>query len=520
MKKADAEHETPDNDPENRDEKLLDRLVDGWKQMALPQQLVHFAVFTGLCLAAAGFFLPGVTVNDQARANLALSAGIGIAMMALGTQAIGVWKGIAMGGAAPVVLLLYGLLPKAEPVIEKPVIDVSKSFIHSLKLPKGAFPTNSQVRIIDRGREILGCLDNEHTVYRFVIEDGQFQDLRPDLYFVDGAVPQMERLKGDKLNSYIKQGKRLDLMFDRDNRKVYLPNALPDGANDDVNEPLKANPAPAGLDIGSLLPLSPGNAYAAESVGSLVDKLTDRDLDKQVEANEQLRSSGGPSVPPLVAEFRSRPDAAARGNILSVLRDLIRTDSHNRESVANAMTANDLKIVIALQSNDDKSTRSTATEFLIALNDPESVDALLDSAKTAQKTGRINALVALENLLKDQPPAEVAKIVTTVKALAATEPDVQVQQRMNEFDEPVYLLVLASFSDSQRAKQKVEELRKQNYASAEAYPLRSNSYFVATAFRDKLRIVEKRRLEDIAANKITPEAWAIRQTSLGPRVFP
>lgn len=500
------------------------RNMDRGSLLPLPPWLSLVGVVAGFAIAFAG---PPLLMSHQptvstAAPDLILCVGLAILLAMFGAGAHGTFNKINLGGAAAISMALFAALrfdgiesPWAEHQKEQPTC---AAVYHSLRYSSGKFPPKSQIAIADLDGAVLGSLSPDGLVYHFVLPDRRFKSSKPRISVADSPDSAAITVVFDSapLNAYIEAGDALDL--------EYNPESPPGPGVFDIK-----TGKPVGLlggfasasTTGFRFPSLVREAHAAErNAPELIDSLGSGDLQRDVQTTTAIIQLGSSAVNDIIQQLFEKEQPSAQGAILAALLELIQRDEPTRTAIATKLDPEALGKLVTMQSNEDRGVRLLATQVLIALGDPESVPLLESAARSGDRLGRLNAVIALEEMLASLTTDRADAIVASVRAMASTEEDPAIRTRKMEFDQPVYYLVVASFADPDRAIQRANELTNNGFPDAQAYSLANSRYHVVTLSRARLRDMKKLQRRAVNSGVAGADAWSLRLQGLTTRLFP
>jgi hypothetical protein len=351
----------------------------------MPDGLTYWAIGVGLLIAAGGtlitvLFVPPVPL---ALAALTLCVGFGIVLAAFGSRVAGNWGGFAVVGAAAVAIVLFLLLQHYIP-------DLPPAYIKRGQL-SGDFSKVAEIRVIDVDPLYSRRDATTHTI-RFIILDRELKGQRPVI-----QVDTTE--KGPGLEFFEMVGARdqftkryltndssiIEWTFDYAHRLVRDGGDIVFSVPESLDERIIGQPVAAKISFRLSSPI--GSALAQErspDADALVSALSSDDAAVRRNAREGLVALGAAAVPPMIGALSSNPnDYRVKSGVISGLADMLRKDDGNRGRISQALTQNDLSILLTATADTDPTVRLQATEFLYRLKDPRSADAVLTAIKQA-----------------------------------------------------------------------------------------------------------------------------------------
>lgn len=389
----------------------------------IPPHLLYAAVVVGLALIFCGIGLLFLGQGSQLSA-LMTCVGFGLVLAAFGSNARGEWAGWTVAGAAALAIVLFLILQQFPGPL----------FLYKKGQLRGEFSRVSDIRIIDE-EPMYEYRDKTTSSVRFILLDKKLKSSRLSVQ-VDttekGDGREFFELTGDAefiqrryLAKAADHERQIQWAFDYDKRVIR------DGHDVIFSErdSLEGAAAPthradgAGLFMGSSIFFSP--AYAQDAVtgeNSVVKKVAVKDLIENLKsddaserrnARDALSSLDESAIPPMMEAFRSAPENyRIKLGILVALDDMIRRASDQRTKISAALKAEDFPLLVAAASDDDKTIRLQAADFLYVLQDPRAVPASIEAAReTTDSNKATNQILIIQQSAKQLSSESKANVL-------------------------------------------------------------------------------------------------------------
>jgi hypothetical protein len=392
-------------------------------ERGIPQNLVMAGIVVGLLLVIGGIGL-SIFGNNVLLSSLMTCVGFGIVLVTFGSKAGGTWAGWSATGAGAMAIILFLVLEHYTP---SPGIFYKKGQL------RGDLSKIADLRIIDE-TPMYEFRDRTTSSIRFVLLDRRLKSQRMSIQ-VDtnekGAGREFFELIGnskDIHDKYLSGGPDDDSViqwtFDYDHRVVK------DGEVVVFSEPsrLPENIIPAAAsDHSSFLDLMPSIdlAFAEEAaqgvdpnLTELIQKLKDNDASTRRNARDELAAKGPSAVGAMMTALRSDPsNYRTKLGVIYALSEMLRQNSDRRLAISTALNESDFPLLVAAASDDDKTIRFQAAEFLSILQDPRAVPASAAASRAANQNDKAsNQLIILRESgksLSDSQKKQILNDITT-----------------------------------------------------------------------------------------------------------
>ncbi|KAB0500890.1 hypothetical protein [Pseudomonas lini] len=135
-------------------------------------------------------------------------------------------------------------------------------------------------------------------------------------------------------------------------------------------------------------------------------------------ARDQLGKSGDAVVKPLLDNL-AKDDASYRMQLgsLVALSQISRNPNANFEGIKQDIEPADINRLLKAATNDDKTIRVYASEFLYRLEDPRVIEPALENIPSASEDGKYNLLLILSNSLESANEDQKKLVATKIPPL-------------------------------------------------------------------------------------------------------
>lgn len=141
----------------------------------------------------------------------------------------------------------------------------------------------------------------------------------------------------------------------------------------------------------------------------LLDRLSAEDSGTRRRARSELAGLGVPLVKPALAQLKTGPDYRERLGLTVALTEMMRDNKSQRTSIIELLSDGDLETLLIAATDDDRTLRIHAGEFLFDLGDPRLFAIVPDLwERTSSDNGRFNLALALQGASPHVPAAEHA----------------------------------------------------------------------------------------------------------------
>lgn len=378
----------------------------------VPQGLVYWAIFVGLVLSAAGVI---IIFTDKAAQLGALTTcvGFGIILAAFGSRAAGGWQKLSATGCGA---LAIGLFLIYQHYVPGPIKFEKRGQI------SGDINKIADLRIIDE-HPLYTYRDRTTRTIRFIILEKQFKNSQltiqvdtnentegdeffeirgdsqtiVDRYF---ANPRTEVIKWafDYANKVVKDGD--EVIFKVPERLEERQITIRSKPNASLHRLL----APIGLAFAGIV--------EPRDVPRLITELKSDNPIVRRNARDELITVGPEGVKPMMTALRqSSGDYRVKLGVVFALNGMLREAAARNRMVARELTDDDIKLLVNAASDDDKTVRLQATEFLFKLKDPRVVEPSLQAVRDRRNPdGVYNAVLILKSVYGDLENAEQQRV--------------------------------------------------------------------------------------------------------------
>jgi hypothetical protein len=153
-------------------------------------------------------------------------------------------------------------------------------------------------------------------------------------------------------------------------------------------------------------------------VTSLLLKLKDNDAAVRRNARDQLAASGPSAVSTMMSALQSEPsNYRTKLGVVYALSEMLRQNPNQRSAISNALKESDFPLLVNAASDDDKTIRYQAAEFLATLQDPRAIPVSAKASRAANQNDKANnQLIILResgHLLPDSEKKQILNDITT-----------------------------------------------------------------------------------------------------------
>jgi hypothetical protein len=385
----------------------------------LPITLIYLGVVVGMILILIGIALMAVG-RGSLLSSLMTCVGFGLVLAALGATASGSWAGWTVGGAGALALVLFFALEHFQP--DPP------HFFYKTGQIRGDLSKVADIRIVD-DLPMYEYRDRTTNSIRFVVLDRRLKSnqVRMQVDTLEkGEGKEFFELTGDAhaiqnryLADSVDSNSTILWTFDYSHRVV---RDGPDLIFSEQDTLVSSPPVRTGL----LLKLAPfavaaahaENAPASPSVSDLLVQLKSDDTSERRNARDALSALGPSSVTTMMSAIRADPtNYRTKLGVIFALSEMLRHDPNLRTAVSAALITDDFPILVAAASDEDKTIRLQAAEFLYLLQDPRAVASSVEAAKSATDESKAtNQALIIRQSAQSLAPTDKAKIINDLEA--------------------------------------------------------------------------------------------------------
>jgi hypothetical protein len=393
----------------------------------VPKDLIYFSIVIGLLMVIAGIGLI-IAGKPSVSSTLMTCVGFGLLLVAFGSRASGSWGSWSATGAGAMAVLLFLLLQHYSPP-QSPMEFSKKGQI------RGNFSKVADIRIVDEG-PLYEYRDATTGSERFIFLNTALHSKRLSV-----QVDTTEKGGGKEFFELIGSSKRIaDKYFSDTGADAsiiqgqfdYEHRTIKDGADLIFAEPdqLDENLLPKATHAAQLaLPSLVGSAVAQSApapnvettqetqqgslnVGAYLADLESDDPMARRNARDGLVAIGVPSVEPMMTALRNEgSNYRLRGGVMYVLSTTITNNPNKKADISTKLKPEDFPILVSAASDDDKTVRLQASEFLYSLGDPRSIPYSVDAAKSTNDNNKAsNQITILSQSWKGLPESTQSNI--------------------------------------------------------------------------------------------------------------
>ncbi len=395
----------------------------------VPPHLVYVGILVGLLLVFLGTALL-LVLSNALPSYLTICVGFGLVLASFGSRAGGVYAGLSATGAGAMALILFLALMYFAP-------PATVSYQKRGQIRVAALDKVNDLRIIDDS-PLYEYRDRTGGYYHFIIVSRKFHSNRLSVQ-VDTNDPhheliEMVAVSKDICDRYLSGGDVDDIInwtldYDHhtitDGNEVMFsePNRLPDTL------PVKGVQHGAWLGSVTLFPraFAQSTSPSAGSAQALLSRLTADDTAVRRDAREGLIVLGPAAIGQMMKVFHAAPsNYRIKLGVVYALARMLRSHPEQRQAISQALTDEDFKILVAAASDEDKTVRFQAAEFLYVLQDPRAVAPSLVGARSAPDPDiAYNNLLILRQSGQNLPADRKQQIISVIKGDKASSGVVQ-----------------------------------------------------------------------------------------------
>lgn len=395
----------------------------------VPKNLVYAGIIVGLLLVFFGIILL-VEEKSSLLSSLMTCVGFGIVLACFGSKAGGAWAGWTATGAGAMAIILFLVLMHFTPA----------SFLDPVRRGqlRGDLSKIADIRIIDV-EPMYEFRDTTTGSIKFIVLDRALKSQRMSV-----QVDTTEKGEGREFFELIGSSKLIsqrylsdqtvDVIqweFDYANRVIKDGPAVVFAEADKLDKDLLPKRQAVGVSprrsfalVGAAFaqssatsPTSDGRGFSTRPIEELVSDLTSDDTSIRRNARDALVASGSQVVRPIMTKLRANPsDYRLRGGAVYVLSTILSLHPDQKSAISAALDKDDFPILVSAASDNDKTMRLQAAEFLYILGDPRavpfSVDAARDTHDNDKASNQISILGQSGQQLPNSKKQEVIRDLT------------------------------------------------------------------------------------------------------------
>lgn len=389
--------------------------VDNGNTISIPANLVYAGVVVGLALIFFGIGLWTYGRGSQL-SSLMTCVGFGLVLASFGSTAKGGWAGWTVTGAGALAIVLFLILQHYP----------SPSFIFKKGQLRGDFSQVADVRIIDE-HPMYEYRDRTTSSIRFVMLEKKLKSGRLSLQ-VDtterGDGREFFELFGDAeliQSRYLADGvdtdKQIQWTFDYGKRVVKDGGDIIFAERDSLDQARNTARQTSIIDFNpdvhfiSTAKAEPTLNQQADIKG-LIERLKSDDTSVRRNARDQLSTGDPGAIPQMMEAFRGNAtNYRIRLGVVYALDEMLRRSPGQRSAISAALKPDDFPGLVSAASDDDKTIRNYAAEFLFQLQDPRAVPASVQAARDASDNSKAaNQVLIIQQSAQSLTPTAKADV--------------------------------------------------------------------------------------------------------------
>jgi hypothetical protein len=393
---------------------------------SIPSSLLYIGVLVGLILTVFGVGLLSYG-RGSLLSSLMTCVGFGIMLASFGSTAKGAWAGWTVTGAGATAIVLFLVLQYYQPAISQ---------LYKKGQLRGDLSKIADLRIIDES-PMYEYRDRTTSSIRFVLLEKKLKSDRLSIQ-VDTTEKGPGRESFELIgvtqtiqNRYLAEGIDMDRpiqwVFDYDKRVVKDGPDIIFSEQETLQE-AQIPPQRTGLlrwPVGGGLLFT--KAHAAEetvappnpvAINDLLAKLRSDDASERRNARDSLAATSPASIDKMMSAVHSDPsDYRLQGGVIYALSEMLRRNPNQRSAIAAALKNEDFPFLVAAASDDDKTVRLQAADFLYHLQDPRAVPPSVKAARsTPDMSKATNQVLIIRQSGLSLPTADKEKVINDLSA--------------------------------------------------------------------------------------------------------
>ncbi len=288
---------------------------------------------------------------------------------------------------------------------------------------RGDLSKIADVRIVDE-QPMYGYRDRTTSSIRFVLLDKKLKSSRLSLQ-VDttekGEGREFFELTGDAdliqkryLSETADGDKQIQWTFDYGNRVVKDGHDVIFSERDSLEGALNStqhagilNPLLNGSFFLSVARAQSSGTAQPADVNDLIEKLKSDDASERRNARDTLSTQDYATIGPMMDAFRiNSSNYRVRLGVLYSLDAMIRRSPDQRTEISAALKTEDFPLLVAAASDDDRTIRMQAANFLYLLQDPRAVPSSIEAARDASDNSKATNQILIIQQSTQQLPAD------------------------------------------------------------------------------------------------------------------
>jgi hypothetical protein len=396
-----------------------DSLAANQVQAPLPLNLTYAGVVAGCLLIFVGI---GIFSFGRAPllASLMTCVGFGLVLASFGSTAQGSWAGWSVTGSGAMAIVLFLVLQHYQPAPLPPVFKKGQL--------RGDLSKIADIRIIDE-LPMYGYRDKTTSSIKFVLLDNRLKNNRLSI-----QVDTTERGEGREFFEIVGDAqaiqtryltdqtsdKQIQWTFDYDRRVVKDGTDIIFAEQDSLQVPppvrrsdLRLPAIDFWLTSAHAMDSAAPVALTPSAIQALITLLKSDDTAVRRNARDALAASGPNSVPAMMSAVRADPsNYRIRLGAIYAMSDMLRRNIQQRAEISSALKNEDFPLLAAAASDDDKTIRFQAAEFLYHLQDPRSVPAGVAAARsTSDENKAANQVIIIGKSADSFSPEQKEKVI-------------------------------------------------------------------------------------------------------------
>ena len=393
---------------------------------SIPPSLLYIGVLVGFILIVLGVGLLSYG-RGSLLSSLMTCVGFGIMLASFGSNAKGSWAGWTVTGAGATAIVLFLVLQYYQPTISP--------LIYKKGQLRGDLSRIADLRIID-DLPMYEYRDRTTSSIRFVLLERKLKSDRLSIQ-VDTTEKGPGRESFELIgaaqtvqNRYLSEGVDIDRpiqwVFDYDKRVVKDGQDIIFSEQDTLQEAQIPPQRTGFLDWPAGLALSFSMAHAEDvaaipnpaAIDALLSRLKSDDASERRNARDSLAATSPASVARMMTATRSdASDYRLRGGVIYALSEMLRRNPNQRAAIAAALRTEDFPFLVAAASDDDKTIRLQAADFLYHLQDPRAVPSSIEAARsTSDASKATNQVLIIRQSGLSLPSADKEKVINDLSA--------------------------------------------------------------------------------------------------------
>jgi hypothetical protein len=382
-------------------------------------RVFYGGIIVGLIVFIAGILSSYWRITSLAESRLILCAGLGFLMGTFGSTGVVKYRNITITGVAAIAIILSY-------VVVRQSADISK-FITLGTITGDIKGTSIDIRGDD---PLFGAMRDKGERYSFVVErpinrpvfDVIITIPKNPLGGDEGAEIPFERIDSKFINSVIGSGEKIEWRFNRKKETIedYKGNIIARLELPKISFSQRPGEKADWLAV--------KKALAQDSNRSLQDNFIDLasgSNEVRRAARSDLAARGQNAVSAMMQEFRNHQNIyQVRLGILVAMTEMLRNNKQLAPHISQQLSKEDLQLIVGALSDNDRTIRIYAGEFLYDLGDPRVVPLALQSAKIENsEEGRYLSVFAIKGAYPKLSESQKVAIREQLEAIIPTSGD-------------------------------------------------------------------------------------------------